>query len=75
MIIESTQKVIKVGSSLAVTIPAREAKRANITVGKPVKYKMQAVQDEVPQKVSKLQSEYDAFKAQYHQTLKNLSKR
>jgi antitoxin component of MazEF toxin-antitoxin module len=67
----TTQKTIKVGSSLAVTIPAKEAKRQGIVAGDAVKVtfeRLEPRQDDVLQ-------DYAAFKAQYGETLKNLADR
>lgn len=70
--IESTQKVIKIGSSGGVTIPAKEMKRQGITYGDDVKVTIEAVNK---QKHNKLMDEYDQFVKQYGQTLKNLANR
>lgn len=74
MKITSIQKVIKVGSSLAVTIPARDAKAAGITAGSEVEIeaRLLTVEKSVDRQISK---DYAAFKAQYSETLKNLSQR
>jgi antitoxin component of MazEF toxin-antitoxin module len=71
MTITTTQKVIKIGDSAGVTIPARELKRAGIKTGDEIKISFEPVvpvQDEVL-------NEYAAFKAQYGETLQNLSQR
>lgn len=71
MTITTTQKVIKIGDSAGVTIPARELKRAGIKPGDEIKVSFEPVvpvQDEVL-------NEYAAFKAQYGETLQNLSQR
>lgn len=72
MKITSTQKVIKVGSSLAVTIPAKEAARAGIVAGSQVVSEVEPA--DLPQK-STIAEEYEAFKSQYSETLKNLADR
>ncbi len=67
----TTQKVIKVGDSLAVTIPAKEAKRQNIVAGDSVDVsyvRVRPQQDDV-------MKDYAAFQAQYGETLKNLANR
>lgn len=74
MTIKSIQKVIKVGSSLAVTIPARDARSMGIEVGKEVMSAISVMPDQ-PALATSIESEYDAFKKQYHQTLKNLANR
>lgn len=74
MKITSIQKVIKVGSSLAVTIPARDAKAAGITAGSEIEFeaRLLAIDKKVDEQISQ---DYAAFKAQYSETLKNLSQR
>jgi len=76
MTITSIQKVIKVGSSLAVTIPAKEAAAAGIVAGSEVEFQATPyTMTEAQAGVSQLTTEYEAFKKQYAQTLKNLSQR
>lgn len=74
MTITSIQKVIKVGSSLAVTIPAKDAKYYNIQPGSEVKMAI-TLQPEKVKPIKSLEAEYQAFKAQYGQTLENLTDR
>lgn len=74
MNITSVQKVIKVGSSLAVTIPAKDAKFAGITPGKEVKIDVELVDNE-PRLSPEILEEYETFVKQYGKTLKNLSQR
>jgi antitoxin component of MazEF toxin-antitoxin module len=71
MKITSEQKVIKVGSSLALTIPAKEAAKAGIVAGSIVKSEIEPIS--TPNK--EILDEYEAFKSKYSQTLKNLSNR
>lgn len=71
MKIISTQKVIKVGSSLALTIPAKEAARAGVVAGAQVISTIEPL-DTQPVKIL---NEYEAFKSKYAQTLKNLADR
>ena len=75
MTIKSIQKVIKVGSSLAVTIPARDAKQLGIKAGDNVisTVKIEQRQAEVP--ITEISTEYEAFKKAYSTTLKNLAGR
>lgn len=73
MTISSVQKVIKVGSSLAVTIPARDARSLNIHAGSEVDITLKPVARE--SKKTELLIDYEKFKKQYGQTLKNLSQR
>ena len=76
MKITSIQKVIKVGSSLAVTIPARDAKALGIKPGDEVNSTIMPFElGLASDKVEKLTAEYKAFKVQYGETLKNLSQR
>jgi len=70
--IESVQKVIKIGSSGGVTIPAKEMKRQGIEFGDSVKVTVEPVADK---KHSKLMSEYEEFVKEYGPTLKNLANR
>ena len=70
--IESTQKVIKIGSSGGVTIPAKEMKRQGITYGDEVRVTVEPLKK---QKHDKLMQEYEQFVEQYGQTLKNLAHR
>lgn len=76
MSITSIQKVIKVGSSLAVTIPARDAKAQGLVSGSEVESTITVLKPAPDSKdTKKLAAEYEAFKAQYGETLKNLSQR
>lgn len=70
---EFTGKVIKVGSSLAVTLPAKEAKNQNISQGDNVRFSYELVKDE--QTMKQVSKEYEKFKSIYSSTLKNLSDR
>ena len=73
MTIKSIQKVIKVGDSLAVTLPARDARAAGLKVGSEVQISAELITPLT--KPDRLVSEYDEFVAQYGQTLKNLKDR
>lgn len=70
MTIKSTQRVIKVGTSLAVTIPAKDAKKLGINSGDYVDSTIKIVE-----KKPRITDEYARFKKQYSQTLKNLADR
>lgn len=70
MTITTTQKLIKIGSSRGVTLPARELKALGISEGDAVRVTIEPIK---PKKT--LADEYDRFKAQYGETLKNLSER
>ena len=69
----SIQKIIKIGSSDGVTLPAKELQRANLKTGDEVRLTVEAVKHDPQQ--AKLMREYDAFVQQYGATLKNLAKR
>ncbi|HUS25934.1 MAG TPA: AbrB/MazE/SpoVT family DNA-binding domain-containing protein [Nevskiaceae bacterium] len=68
--IQSIQKIIKIGSSGGVTIPAKDLKRQNIQVGDEVKV---TIEPAISVKHDQLMNEYDKFVEQYGQTLKNLA--
>lgn len=70
--IQSVQKVIKIGSSAGVTIPKKQLKELGLVVGDEVKLSLTPV---MVNKHAKLMKEYDAFVGKYGQTLKNLSDR
>jgi len=72
--IQSIQKIIKVGDSRAVTLPARELKAAGIETGDQVQVTVKPLSKAVNRQ-EKLLNEYDSFKEQYGQTLKNLADR
>lgn len=69
--IQSIQKVIKIGSSGGVTIPAKELRRDNIAFGDDVKVTIEPV----GKPHDKLMDEYDEFVQQYGPTLKKLADR
>ncbi len=75
MTIKSIQKVIKVGSSLAVTLPARDVKNAGIIAGQDVEITVKLAASIAPDKIQDLNAEYEAFKTQYGSTLKHLADR
>lgn len=70
--IKSIQKVIKIGSSGGVTIPAKELKRENIAFGDEVEVTIETVKLNNRDRLAK---DYDRFVSQYGQTLKNLAKK
>jgi antitoxin component of MazEF toxin-antitoxin module len=70
MTIKTTQKVIKIGTSAGVTIPAKDLKRAGIQPGDEVLVSIEPAGDR-----DNIPSEYATFKKQYAQTLKNLAER
>lgn len=75
MTIKTIQKVIKVGSSLAVTIPARDAKAAGIKPGQDVEVSVKPTGVNEMTKTQDLSAEYKAFKAEYGDTLAKLANR
>ena len=70
MTITTTQKLIKIGTSKGVTIPAKLLRELQLEVGKSVKVTIEPVEKE-----SHIRCEYETFKAKYSDTLKNLSDR
>lgn len=72
MKIQGIQKVIKVGDSLAVTIPAKDAKALGIHAGDSVLSSHEPVKSSSKNQISE---EYELFRRQYHETLKNLANR
>jgi len=70
--IESIQKVIKVGDSIAVTIPAKEARVKGIKAGDLVSSSHTPV--EKKQNIG-IADDYAKFAKQYDSALKNLSDR
>lgn len=70
MTIITTQKVIKIGTSKGVTIPAKQLKELGLDVGKAVKVTVEPVAEK-----SGIHQEYEAFKKKYGETLKNLADR
>ena len=71
MTIKTTQKVIKIGTSVGVTIPAKDLKRAGINPGDEVEIAI-TTKDA---KLRNFSSEFDGFMDTYSEDLKNLSKR
>ncbi len=70
--IESVQKIIKVGDSIAVTIPAKEAKALGFKPGKLVRSRHEEILETDGAGVDE---EYKKFTKQYGSALKNLSDR
>lgn len=70
MVITATRKIIEIGDSKGVTLPAKELKAAGIKEGDLV-----TVQIKPSKPQANIDKEYEAFKKQYGETLKNLSKR
>ncbi len=61
--------MIKVGDSLAVTLPARDARAAGIKAGSEIRITAEQIVK------PNLTIEYDTFVGQYGKTLKNLKER
>lgn len=73
MTITTTQKVIKVGSSLAVTIPAKDARRLNVQQGDDIRVSYE--KPEVDQHTLEVVSIAQELIKRHKQALKNLSQR
>lgn len=70
MTITTTQKIIKIGTSRGVTIPAKEFEELRLAVGQKVKVTIEAIEEP-----TNIRTEYEAFRRQYGDTLKNLADR
>lgn len=68
--IQSIQKVIKIGSSAGVTIPAKDLKHENISVNDQVKITIERVEAR-----GDVMHDYVKFKEKYGKALKNLASR
>ena len=71
MIITTTRKIIKIGDSAGVIIPASDLKQAGVKPGDEINITVEAVKSD---KESVL-AEYEAFKTEYGESLKNLADR
>lgn len=71
--IKSIQKIIRVGTSAAVTIPAKAMKQQNLSYGDEVKVTIEASKSQNTHQ--KVMEEYGKFVKQYGKTLENLAKR
>lgn len=69
--IETEQKLIQIGSSEGITLSKKDLARLGARRGDLLRVKVELV--DRPDKQQKLMREYDAFVAQYGQTLKNLA--
>lgn len=74
MAITSIQKVIKIGSSEGVTLPAKDLDSLGIKRGDNVKVTFEPADKPNDENVSLLK-DYEKFKKQYGQALKNLADR
>ena len=75
MTITTIQKVIKIGSSRGVTLPARDLRALGIRDGDEVRLTVEKVKSIKQADKLLLSQEYDDFKKQYGETLKNLADR
>jgi len=75
MTITTIQKVIKIGSSRGVTLPARDLRALGIRDGDAVRLTVEQVKPIEQANKPSLRQDYDDFKKQYGETLKNLADR
>ena len=75
MTITTIQKVIKIGSSRGVTLPARDLRALGIRDGDEVRLTVEQVKPIKQTNKPSLRRDYDDFKKQYGKTLKNLADR
>ena len=75
MTITTIQKVIKIGSSRGVTLPARDLRALGIRDGDEVRLTVEQVRPIKQTNKPSLRQDYDDFKKQYGKTLKNLADR
>lgn len=73
MTIKTAQKVIRIGTSLGVTLPAKELKRAEINLGDEVEVIISKVADANTEEIRKLTEKYEDFKREVDVTIKKLS--
>lgn len=67
-----TQKIIKIGDSAGVTLPAKALKSAGLQPGDEVHLSFESAH---PQSHDDIMARYEKFKVSYEQTLKNLADR
>lgn len=70
MTITTTQKIIKIGTSKGVTIPAKQLQSLKLSEGDEVRVTVEPINRQ-----KDLDAEYASFKKQYGETLQNLSNR
>lgn len=75
MTITTIQRVIKIGSSRGVTLPARDLRALGIRDGDEVRLTVEQVKPIKRTNKPSLRQDYDDFKKQYGETLKNLADR
>lgn len=73
MIMTTIQKIIKIGSSKGVTLPAKQLKHLGVDINDEVRITVETISKKGPQ--DPLAQEYQAFVKQYDETLKNLADR
>ncbi len=73
MIMTTTQKIIRIGSSKGVTLPARQLKELGVTIDDEVLITIKAIKKPEPQ--AEVMQAYKVFAKKYDQTLKNLNNR
>jgi hypothetical protein len=71
--IETTQKIIQIGSSQGVTLSKKDLEKLGARRGDTLKIKAELINGH--DKYQKLMHEYDSFVSKYGQTLKNLSEK
>ena len=69
MIFTTNQKIIKIGSSRGITLPAKQLQEMQVQEGDEVKVTIESVRKKT------ISDEYANFKSQYGETLKNLADR
>jgi len=72
--IQETRKIIKVGTSAAVTIPAKDLKRLGVTYGNHIKVTFEPT-SETPQETVELVALTQKLIQRHERALKNLSQR
>lgn len=70
MTITTTQKIIKIGTSQGVTLPAKQLRELRLSDGDEVRVTIEPLK-----RNSSLSREYEAFKKHYGETLKRLAGR
>lgn len=70
MTITTTQKIIKIGTSRGVTIPAKQLRELQVREGDEVRVTIEQVK-----RTQTIADEYANFNAHYGETLKNLADR
>lgn len=70
----TTQKIIQIGSSKGVILPAKELKQMGVSASDTVKVTIESQPKSDPVQ-KELMTEYNAFLEQYGTTLKNLADR